>query len=153
MPKPLVETIRLPYPVLYHAQIVSLELAESIFVNGLDPINDPRWAESGAETPKEYAYWVERACGVACLKMCVEAAGGPTRSLIDWARLCLRRDGYLIRTNSDGTKQEVGWVHAALAELTKDDGLEAKACPANLDEIRFNRNCRDTHQIWGCQKG
>ncbi|MBV5330914.1 hypothetical protein JZU69_00485 [bacterium] len=90
MPEPIFETIRLPYPVPYYAQIASPELAESIFVQGMDPIHDPRWAESGAETPQEYAYWVERACGVACLKMCVEAVGGPTRPLVEWAG-CIAR--------------------------------------------------------------
>src|SRR5512138_753865 len=107
MLEPIVETIRLPYSVPYYAQIASPELAESIFVQGMDPAKDPRWAESGAESPEEYAYWVERACGVACLKMCVEAAGGPVRSLVDWARLGLERGGYLVRPDADGNPQEV----------------------------------------------
>jgi hypothetical protein len=86
MPEPILEIVRLPYPVPYYAQVASLELAEAIFNQGMDPAQDPRWAESGADTPQEYAYWVERACGVACLKMCVEALGGPVRSLVDWGR-------------------------------------------------------------------
>jgi hypothetical protein len=136
MPESILEIIRLPYPVPYYAQIASPELAESIFVNGMNPVHDPRWAESGAETPQEYAYWVERACGVACLKMCVEAVGGPKRPLVDWARLGLERGGYLIRHNqTDGSTHEVGWVHNALVEMAQEIGLTAEASQANLDEI------------------
>ena len=135
MLEPNLETIRLPYRVPYYAQIASPELAESIFVNGLDPAQDPRWAESGAETPDEYAYWVERACGVACLKMCVEALGGPTRPLVDWARQGLERGGYLIRENEDGSTHEVGWVHGALADMARESGLTAEAHPASVEEI------------------
>lgn len=132
----ILETIRLPYSVPYYAQIASPELAEEIFVNGLDPIHDPRWAESGAESPQEYSYWVERACGVACLKMCVEAVGGPVRSLVDWAKLGLERGGYLIREDKeDGSLHEVGWIHSALADMARNEGLLAEARPAALEEI------------------
>src|SRR5512134_3886133 len=109
MPKPILETIRLPYSVPYYAQVASPELAEAIFVHGMDPALDPRWAESGAATPQEYAYWVERACGVACLKMCVEAAGGPKHPLLHWARRGRERGGYLIHRAEDGSLREVGW--------------------------------------------
>jgi hypothetical protein len=136
MLEPILEIIRLPYPVPYYAQVASPELAESIFVNGMDPAQDPRWAESGAETPQEYAYWVERACGVACLKMCVDAVGGLSmRSLVDWARLGLERGGYLVRHNADGSIQEVGWVHGVLAEMAQESGLTAEARPASVEEI------------------
>jgi hypothetical protein len=136
MLEPILEIIRLPYPVPYYAQVASPELAESIFVNGMDPAQDPRWAESGAETPQEYAYWVERACGVACLKMCVDAVGGLSmRSLVDWARLGLERGGYLVRHNADGSIQEVGWVHGVLAEMAQESGLTAEARRASVEEI------------------
>jgi hypothetical protein len=135
MPESILELIRLPYPVPYYAQVASPELAESIFVLGMDPAQDPRWAESGAETQQEYAYWVERACGVACLKMCVEAVGGPVRSLVDWARLGLLRGGYLIRLEADGRDHEVGWVHSVLAEMAQESGLTAEARSASVEEI------------------
>jgi len=131
----MIEIIRLPYPVPYYAQIASPELAQAIFVDGLDPLHDPRWAESGAESPQEYAYWVERACGVACLKMGVESLGGPKLSLVAWARLGLERGGYLIRRAADGSEHEIGWIHRSLAELASETGLEAEARQAGLDEI------------------
>jgi hypothetical protein len=135
MREPILETIRLSYPVPYYAQIASPELAESIFVHGMDPAQDPRWAESGAATPQEYAYWVERACGVACLKMCVEALDGPIRSLVDWARLGLEQGGYLIYRNEDGSIHEVGWVHSVLAKMAQECGLAAEFHPASMEEI------------------
>ncbi len=131
----MTETICLPYPVPYYAQIASPELAEAIFVDGMDPTLDPRWAESGAATPQEYAYWVERACGVACLKMCVEALGGPQVSLVEWARAGVERGGYLIRYGDDGKAHEVGWVHAGLARMAQSAGLRAEALAAGLDDI------------------
>lgn len=131
----MIETIRLPYSIPYYAQIASPELAEAIFVQGLDPTLDPRWAESGAQTPQEYAYWVERACGVACLKMSVEALGGPAHSLLDWARMGFERGGYLIRRDENGGAHEVGWVHSALVDLAREAGLQAEAKAASLDEI------------------
>jgi len=131
MPK----TIHLPYVVPYYAQIASPELAEAIFVQGLDPTLDPRWVESGADTPQEYAYWVERACGIACLKMCIEALGGPQQSLIAWARLGLEHGAYLIRYAENGDAHEVGWIHAALANLAREAGLSAQARAASLPEI------------------
>jgi hypothetical protein len=135
MPDPAIESIRLPYPVPFYGQIASPELAEAIFIQGFPPEQDPRWAESGAATPAEYAYWVERACGVACLKMCVEALGGPQRSLVAWAKLGLERGGYLIRQRADGSSHEVGWVHQALAGMARECGFDAEARAATLEEI------------------
>jgi hypothetical protein len=129
------ETIYLPFPVPYYAQIASPELAEAIFVDGMAPTLDPRWAESGAATPQEYAYWVERACGVACLKMCVEALSGPQVSLVEWARVGVERGGYLIRYGDDGEAHEVGWVHAGLARMAQSVGLRAEALAADLEDI------------------
>ncbi len=129
------ETIRLPYPVPYHAQVASPDLAALIFDGQLPPEQDPRWAESGAKTPEEYAYWVERACGVACVQMCVEALGGPARPLVDWARAGLAIDGYLIETGPDGQPRERGWIHKALAALIRAEGFFAEPRPARPEEI------------------
>ena len=131
----MIQTLYLPYPVPYFAQIASPELAEDIFVHGMDPMLDPRWAESGAATPQEYAYWVDRACGVACLKMGVEALGGPQHSLVEWAHRGLARGGYLIRTAENGETKEVGWVHSALVNMAREIGLQAEVRAASLNEI------------------
>jgi len=128
-------TFKLPFFVPYYAQIASPDLAEAIFVKGMNPIDDPRWAETGATTPAEYAFWVERACGVACLKMVVEALNGPNRSLIEWARLVSSRGGYIIHQNPDGTTHEIGWSHRSLAEVAQESGLFSTWKPATSQEL------------------
>ena len=124
------ETIRLPYPIPYCAQVASPELARAIFVEGFDPTLDPRWAETGARDPQEYAYWTERACGVACLKMCVEALGGPVRPLLEWARTGVARGGYRIDQDERGRRdlarfdENLRDVDAELLHPTQDDRPE-----------------------------
>lgn len=135
------EEIRLPYPVPYTAQVISLELAEAILTETIPGESDPRWAESGAQTPAEYAYWTQRACGVACLKMCVDALGGAERSLVEWANAGLAIRGYLVNTAPDGQIQEIGWRHAALAELCHAEGFSAEVLPAALHEIAAHLRC------------
>jgi hypothetical protein len=123
----MLEVIRLPYSVPYAAQVASPELARAIFVEGLDPQKDPRWAESGAKDPAEYAYWTDRACGVVCVKMCVEALGGENLPFVDWARRGLARQGYLVEQDGAGKPVERGWLHKALAQLIEDAGFQARA--------------------------
>jgi len=126
--------IQLPYTVPYTAQIASPELATAIFVQGMNPTLDPRWHETGAASPEEYAYWVERACGIACVKMCVEALGGPRRTLMEWIQAGLKRNGYLI-VEENGQPQELGWIHQALADLIAGAGFAARPAPASVADI------------------
>lgn len=119
----------------YAAQIACPELAEDIFSGRLPAEQDPHWAESGADSPEEYAYWTERACGVACVKMAVEAFGGPVRSLVDWARTGVALGGYLTDKRPDGSSAERGWLHSTLAELITREGFYAEPRPASLDEL------------------
>ena len=129
------ELLLAPFRVPYSAQIASPELAARIFVEGLDPALDPRWVESGASTPEEYAYWTSRACGVACVKMCVEALGGPARPLIEWARRGEERGGYLRGLPSKGSQAELGWLHSSLAEMIRTEGFFAE--PRRLEIGEF----------------
>lgn len=129
------QRITLPFPVPYTAQIASPDLADDIFTHRLPPEQDPRWAETGAHTLEEYVYWVERGCGVACVKMCVDALGGPNRPLLHWARAGVALGGYLIDQREEGHTTERGWLHSALAALCHSVGLRAEALPAQVDEI------------------
>lgn len=119
----------------YAAQIASPELAQEIFSGSLPAGQDPRWIESGAETREEYAYWTERACGVACVKMVVEAFGGPARPLVGWARAGVALGGYLTDKRPDGSSAERGWLHSSLAELIIRAGFYAEPRPASLEEL------------------
>ena len=127
--------IRFPHPVPYTAQVASPELAQAIFTEGYPPAHDPRWAESGAASPEEYASWTDRACGIACVKMCVEALGGPVRPLHAWIREGVANGGYLIVTDAQGRREEKGWLHQALADLITQAGFSAQPRPASLADI------------------
>ncbi|MBI9046301.1 MAG: C39 family peptidase [Anaerolineaceae bacterium] len=129
------ELLRVSYPVPYYAQIASPELAARIFDEGLDPRKDPKWKEFGAIDQDEYAYWVDRACGVVCVKMCVEALGGAKKNVVTWAKEGLSIDGYLIKTNENGIQEELGWIHKSLANLVEREGFSAEARPASILEI------------------
>ncbi len=128
-------SIGFPSPVPYYAQVASPELAQAIFEEGLDPITDPHWPQWGCSSPAEYAYWFDRACGIACVKMVVEALGGPRRPMMDWIRDALNENGYLVTVDENGSPVERGWVHGALANLIKAAGYPASARPATVEEI------------------
>jgi hypothetical protein len=60
-----------------HTQFVSPGLVGAIVEGGLDPAQDPRWAESGAVSPAEYARWAGHLCGMTCLRMAL-GPGAPS---------------------------------------------------------------------------
>jgi hypothetical protein len=132
---PTLRSIRLPFSVPYYAQVASPELARPIFAGELDARLDPRWRESGAESAEEYAYWCWRACGPACVKMCVEALGGEKRSLMDWVRAGLSHAGYMVEKDDLGQPVEVGWLHRTLADLMREAGLQAASQPLAMQEF------------------
>ena len=128
-------SIRLPYPIPYYAQVASPEMAYAIFEEGLDPRRDPCWEQWGCASAAEFAYWVDRACGIACVKMVVEGLGGPQRPMMEWIQDALGRNGYLVTADANGSQVERGWIHRVLAELTSASGFQATARPASMEEI------------------
>jgi hypothetical protein len=121
--------------VPYYAQIASPELAGKIFSGEKPAEADPRWAETGAKSPAEYAYWVERACGIVCVKMCIEALGGKKESLMSWIKKGLENKGYLVKKDENGLDVEYGWIHAVLAQIITSEGFSAKASEAELQDL------------------
>jgi hypothetical protein len=63
--------------VPYFSQWESSELAARFADGSLVLADDPRWAASGARTAAEYAYWANKVCGLACLKMTLASRGQP----------------------------------------------------------------------------
>jgi hypothetical protein len=131
----MMNRIRLPYPIPYYAQVSSPELAYAIFEEGLDPRSDPLWQQWGCASADEYAYWVDRACGIACVKMVIEGLGGPRRPMMEWIRDALGRNGYLVTADDNGNPVERGWLHRVLAQLISACGFLASAQPASMVEI------------------
>jgi hypothetical protein len=130
----LMERISFPADIPYTAQIATRELAWEIFEQGLNPALDPGWAASGAKSAQEYAYWVMRACGIACVKMCAEGFARTKYSMMDWIQRGLDINGYLV-VEENGKRVERGWIHKSLAALLQQEDLEASAVPADLSEI------------------
>ena len=129
------ENVRFLHPVPYYAQIASPNLADAVFRHGFNPMLDPRWREWGFPTLEEYAYWVDRACGIVCVKMAIEACGGQVRPLAEWIRKGQAIGGYLVVKGENGESEERGWVHKALASLICDEGFFAEPRRASITEI------------------
>ncbi|MFD4034651.1 peptidase [Streptomyces sp. NPDC058637] len=64
-------------PVPVHTQFASPGLVGAIVEGGLDPAEDPGWADSGAASPEEYGRWAGHLCGMTCLRMAL-GAGAPS---------------------------------------------------------------------------
>lgn len=127
--------IQMPNPIPYYAQVASPQLANAIFEEGLDPRSDPCWQQWGCASKDEYAYWVDRACGIACIKMVVEGFGGPQRPMMEWIQDALERDGYMVKADANGNLVERGWLHRVLAELINAAGFQAFSQPASIEDI------------------
>lgn len=125
-------------PVPVHTQFASFELVGPIVENGLDPATDPAWADSGAESPAEYARWAGHLCGMTCLRMALGADAPSLFALRDGAL------GYGAYTeDTDGSIR--GLVYAPFVAYVRErHGLDAtvhrhlapEEIPALLDEGR-----------------
>ena len=127
--------VLLPFEVPYYSQAASPEWIGLILDEHIPAEQDPRWAESGAQSGEEYAWGVPRACGMACVKMVAEAFGGSKRPLMDWVRRGMDRKGYLIEQDPFGDWIEKGWLHQALADVCQAEGLTARACEARIKDF------------------
>jgi len=129
-------TLTISTPIPYACQFASPELVWEFINKTRNLASDPRWAEYGADTPDEYRHWAMRSCGVVCVKMAVEGlAGIAPRPVMDWVREGLSIDGYLTEIRAD-RPVEMGWKHAALAELARRHGLHAElASRLTLDDL------------------
>jgi len=131
----LQETILFYPSAPYYSQIEDFEQIVDYLDHGKECVNDPYWRKSGAPNKETYAHWATRSCGVVCIKTCCETFGGPALPLHQWIQVGLNLDGYLIKENDSDEAQEIGWKHAALAELLSQHGFSATPQSADLDEI------------------
>ncbi|WP_329212201.1 C39 family peptidase [Streptomyces sp. NBC_00683] len=102
-----------------HTQFASPGLVGAIVEGGLDPAEDPGWADSGAASPAEYARWAGHLCGMTCLRMAL----GP-----DAPTLFALRDGAIeygaYTEDAEGVIR--GLVYAPFAAyVTEAHGLDA----------------------------
>ncbi len=76
------------YTIPYFAQVASPELPTLFFEENLDSRRAP-CCSNGIRFGRGIRVWVDRACGIACVKMVVEGLGGPQRQMMNgsgWVR-------------------------------------------------------------------
>lgn len=83
------------HAVPYLSQFESAHLVAEFIAGTLPTTEDPRWAESGAADPEEYAFWAWRTCGLACLRMILAHRGLPVPRTVPLAEECTRSGGYV----------------------------------------------------------
>src|SRR4051795_3999338 len=114
----------------YYSQFASADLIAEIVDGTRSVADDPRWQESGAPTPEDYAFRARTGCGMACLQMVLAAHGQPVPGLAELRRRCERHGGY----RADGRKglHYAGFVRFLDSEL----GLSARvAAPLPLADL------------------
>jgi hypothetical protein len=128
-PQALHKKSQVTQPVPYYCQIADQTNVAVYLDKGKSLLQDPFWQTTGAANPQEYAYWAVRSCGMVCVKMCVEAFGGPCLPLQDWIERGLVIDAYLTEKRPGQATIEKGWLHAGLAQVMERVGLttEVKA--------------------------
>lgn len=92
------------------------------FLAGRDAATDPRWAESGAASPAEYARWADHLCGMACLRMVLAARGER------WTIHALRREVQAL----GGYVEEAGGGIRGLIYAGAVAWLERRGIPARI---------------------
>ncbi|MEU8924896.1 C39 family peptidase [Kitasatospora sp. NPDC048545] len=123
--------VRVVHEVPYRAQWESPELVREIVDGRLNAAADPRWGQSGAVGPEEYAWWSWRLCGVACLRMALEHWWGVTPTAMALAGECVAAGAYV----RDGESLH-GLIHAPFADYVRRRwGLAARARELTPEEV------------------
>lgn len=112
------------HPVPYYSQWESAALVPE-FLAGLDAAADPLWQKSGADNPREYAFWAPRMCGVACLRMALDFWGHQAPPSVPLVRELCEAGAYI--REGDTVR---GLIYQPFAEHVKAQwGLDARSVP------------------------
>jgi hypothetical protein len=98
--------------------------------------DDPAWAESGADSPEDYARWADHLCGVACLRMALAARGITPPRARDLARVLTGYGAYV--------EQADGYIRGLIYAPAITWLAEAHAMPA---EIILDRAAEDIPRL------
>jgi len=86
-----------------------------------------RGEDSGFPNQDEIARWESNCCGIACLRMVIDAVTGQKPSCWDLLQLGLVKKAYI----------EAGWIHRGLVEMAKEFGVAGVALRnKSVDELR-----------------
>jgi len=128
---------RFPKKLPYYAQFASPELIYAYIHEDFDGRYDPRWRDYGTEDIEEYVFWCMRACGIACLKMCLEALVTLPQfpTMIELIRRGVDLGGYIVH-NEQGEFVDFGWYYQPLIKLGEEYGLRGYVCKTlTIDEM------------------
>lgn len=114
------------HQVPYLSQWESPELVGRIVTGLMDPSDDPRWQQSGARSPQDYAWWAGRICGMACIRMAIAHWQAPPPPAVELARDYLDAGAYRLR--DDGGLDGLIYREAA-AYTIRRFGLGAVVAP------------------------
>lgn len=119
--------------VPYFSQWESPELVSDLVTGTRRASQDPRWRNSGAESPESYEFWSGRVCGVACLRMALKFWFGAVPTAFDIVRECLDAGAYRL----DG-QQVHGLIYAPFADyVTSRWRIQADSRPQlSVSELR-----------------
>ena len=116
----------------YFGQWETPALIGDIIIGACRAEDDPAWAQSGAESPAEYALWADHLCGVACLRMALAARGITPPRARDLARILTGYGAYV--------EQPDGFIRGLIYAPAITWLAEAHAIPA---EIILDREAQD----------
>ncbi|MFD5147209.1 C39 family peptidase [Streptomyces sp. NPDC058401] len=112
------------HAVPYYSQWESAAMVPE-FVAGADAERDPLWAGSGADSPREYAFWAPRMCGVACLRMALGSLGLPVPGSVELVKELSAAGAYV----RDGDSVQ-GLIYQPFAAYVNARwGLDARSVP------------------------
>jgi len=129
--------------VPYFSQWETPEMTLAVVAEGEAALlNDPRWAQSGADTVEEYAHWAANLCGMACLKM-ILASRGALHPIMTLARAATDFGGYVVSADGASIK---GLIYAPFVRMVAErfglkaevvTGIEAAHLPVLLSRFPF----------------
>lgn len=102
--------------VPYQRQFTTPKNTKLILEGKMKAEDDPQWQQFGFATKQEAVYWMQRGCGIACIKMLVDFTG----KILSFADLT----GQGVQLGGYDTRNDKGWYYKPLLELGKKHGLQ-----------------------------
>ncbi|MDE9551422.1 C39 family peptidase [Xenorhabdus bovienii] len=119
----------------YFSQWESAHLAADIIHQRLLLINDPLWAQSGANSPEEYATWANHICGMACIKMLLASRTDKIYPLLTLTKMAITYGAYQIEGNHIR-----GMIYAPVVSMLSEQfGITA--------QIKTNFTTENLHKV------
>lgn len=113
----------------YISQFASRELVSDYLDKHITAEDDPLWKSFGFKLKADYNFWVQRLCGLICVKMVLDALSlsSTKETIAELTKKGVSVGGYQVY-NEDGVFIDKGWFYAPLIELSKEYGVNGNVC-------------------------